>query len=107
MIGLEIAFHVQASKRPELLQTLEDLAKERDRPGACQSGTFEEVPGSGHFLWRRWWGTREELDRHLDSVEFRTLLGAIRVLGSLDGAYIVDGTRTTAHLGAAGPEPAP
>jgi len=44
---------------------------------------------SSGFLWLQWWRTERDLQDHLASVEFRTLLGAVKVLGSLVSTRVV------------------
>ncbi|NNK47661.1 MAG: hypothetical protein HKP01_02170, partial [Gemmatimonadetes bacterium] len=42
-----------------------------------------------HFLWHENWEDRAALEAHLASAEFRTLLGALRVLGKTHDMRIV------------------
>ena len=77
--------------RRELLQTLEDL---RGRLGAhepdCVCDFFEDLSEPNRFLWTEWWARPDLVDEAMESSRFHTLLGAIKVLGSLEGVRRLD-----------------
>ena len=101
MIGLELSVRSDAGHRTELLQTLQNLCREQlsDAAGAdCR--VFEDLTRSNHFLWLQWWRSSQQLENHLGSVSFRTLLGAVKVLGALDAARIVELQDSTSVMGA-------
>jgi quinol monooxygenase YgiN len=101
MIGLELAVQSGAAHRIELLQTLQNLAPEAVGQGGClECGVFEDVNGSGRFLWAQWWRSQQQLEEYLRSPAFRTLLGAIKVLGSLESARTLDLQDSTTVMGA-------
>ena len=52
------------------------------------------------FLWLQWWKSEQELQNHLTSVEFRTLLGAVKVLGSVVSTRVVGLQDSTSIMGA-------
>ena len=52
------------------------------------------------FLWLQWWRSERDLQDHLASVEFRTLLGAVKVLGSLVSTRVVGLQDSTSIMGA-------
>lgn len=83
MIGLEIHIEIAPGKRKEFLQTAEDLLRQPSRgESACvDRAIFEKHGAPDHFLWQEDWEDREALDAYLASGDFRTLLGALRVLG--------------------------
>mgnify|MGYP002067840396 CR=1 FL=1 len=51
---------------------------------------FEDISGSETFLWMQWWRSERHLEEYLGSTHFRSLLGAIKVLGTLESARVID-----------------
>lgn len=101
MIGLELTVQSDSAHRTELLQTLQNLTLEAvGREGCLECRVFEDVNGSGRFLWAQWWRSQRQLEEHLRSVAFRTLLGAIKVLGTLESARTLDLQDSTSLMGA-------
>jgi quinol monooxygenase YgiN len=101
MIGLELSVTSTDSHRTELLQTLEDLSYDQARTGDClECRVYERIPRSNDFMWHQWWRSERQLEGHLGSVAFRTLLGAIKILGTLESARIVELQDSTSVLGA-------
>jgi len=101
MIGLELSIGTGPSRRMEMRQTLEDLSREALGAASCQEcRVFEDLCGGERFLWLQWWKSQPELQAHLQSTAFRTLLGAIKVLGSLESARIVELQDSTSVMGA-------
>jgi quinol monooxygenase YgiN len=49
---------------------------------ACE--IFEDLERPNRFLWTEWWPDPGGLDDQVETDRFRALLGAIRVLGSLE-----------------------
>lgn len=101
MIGLELAIGSGPSRRVELQQTLENLSREALAMASCQEcRVFEDLGGGERFLWLQWWKSQSELENHLQSTAFHTLLGAIKVLGKLETARVVELQDSTSVLGA-------
>jgi quinol monooxygenase YgiN len=101
MIGLELAVTSDDSHRVELLQTLENLSHDQAGTGDClECRVYERMPRSNDFMWHQWWRSERQLEGHLASVAFRTLLGAIKVLGTLESARVVELQDSTSVLGA-------
>ncbi len=101
MIGLELAVTSDDRHRTELLQTLENLCYDQSRTGDClECRVYERVPRSNDFMWHQWWRSERQLKGHLGSVAFRTLLGAIKVLGLLESARVVELQDSTSDMGA-------
>jgi len=101
MIGLELSVRSDEGHRVELLQTLENLCKEQLTDGSCaECRVFEDLSKPNGFLWLQWWRSEQQLEDHLRSVAFRTLLGAVKVLGGLDSARIVELQDSTSVMGA-------
>ena len=101
MIGLELSVRSDEGHRVELLQTLEDLCKEQLTDGSCaECRAFEDLSRPNVFLWLQWWRSERQLEEHLRSEAFRTLLGAVKVLGALDAARVVELQDSTSVMGA-------
>ncbi len=101
MIGLELAVTSNDSHRAELLQTLENLSLEQASKGDClECRVYERMPRANDFMWHQWWRSERQLEGHLGSVAFRTLLGAIKVLGTLESARVVELQDSTSVMGA-------
>jgi hypothetical protein len=78
---VEVLLRTTGFHRRELVQTLEGL-RERDLE-ACE--VFEDAGEHNRFLWRRRCVDLAEAERWLGSEHCRTLMGAIEVLGTLEG----------------------
>ncbi len=91
MIGLELSVGSDASHRIEILQTLQDLSDEQ-RSGSPNSNcrVFEDLSRPNSFLWLQWWRSQQQLEDHLRSVPFRTLLASIKILGAVESARVVE-----------------
>jgi quinol monooxygenase YgiN len=101
MIGLELSLQCDERQRAELTQTLETLSQAQVSSGSClECHVYEDLTRPNGFLWLQWWMHDRELQDHLASVEFRTLLGAVKVLGSLVSTRIVGLQDSTSIIGA-------
>jgi quinol monooxygenase YgiN len=101
MIGLELTVRCETNQRVEFLPTLQNLSKESSGGGSgSECRVFEELGHANRFLWLQWWRSEKELETYLKSEGFRTLMGAIKVLGRLDVARIVELQDSTSILGA-------
>ncbi len=78
---VEVVLRTTGFHRRELIQTLEGL-RARDRE-FCE--VFEDAGEDLRFLWRRRCADLAEAERWLGSEQYRTLMGAITVLGTLEG----------------------
>lgn len=87
--------------RRELIQTLEGLkgrvvALEPD----CACEVFEDLAVANRFLWSEWWPSLEQSEQAQTSERFRALIGAIKVLGSLESVrHVSRTTRSDRHPG--------
>jgi hypothetical protein len=61
---------------------------------------YEDISGSETFLWMQWWRSERHLEAYLGSVQFRSLLGAIKVLATLESARVIDLLDATSVMGA-------
>ena len=101
MIGLELSLQCDERHRAEFTQTLENLSQAQIAGGSClECHVYEGLRRSGGFLWLQWWRSERDLQDHLASVEFRTLLGAVKVLGSLVSTRVVGLEDSTSIMGA-------
>ena len=101
VIGLELSVKSDSAHRSELLQTLQNLRQEVMIEGVShECRVFEDLSGPNQFLWLQWWHSQHQLQDYLRSVGFRTLLGAIKVLGTLESARTVELQDSTSVLGA-------
>ena len=88
MVGLEIQVQLTKEKRREFIQAFEFLA--------CKSSEcigqylYEDLGKDNRFLWTERWTDSKALEEHLKSDHFRSLLGAIEVLGELENLHLVE-----------------
>lgn len=83
----------QAHRR-ELILTLEEI-KSRivEAESNCACEVFEDFSEPNRFRWSEWWPSREHTRRAMESERFRALLGAVKVLGSLEYVHEVNRTQ--------------
>ncbi len=88
MVGLEIQVQLAKEKRREFLQAFEFLA--------CKSSNcigqylYEDLGKDNRFLWMEHWTNLKALENHLKSDQFKSLMGAIEVLGELENLHLVE-----------------
>lgn len=91
MVGLEILVQVEANKRQEFLQAFEMLSKLEGRQSACLIQTlYEDIGTPNRFLWVEKWSASEPLEDYVGTDRFKTLLGAVQILGSLEDMRLVE-----------------
>ena len=91
MHGLEIRVQLTPDKRREFLQAFEFLSTKQYRSSECiGQSLFEDVAEGRHFLWIEQWTSLKALEDYLKSDQFRSLLGAIEVLGELKNLHLVE-----------------
>lgn len=84
MVGLEILVKIQPENRFEFIQAFELLTQSNHKARDCIEQTlFEKSNESNSFLWIEEWKNNESLESYRQTEKFRSLLGAIDVLGSL------------------------
>ena len=84
MVGLEILVKIQPEKRLEFMQTFEYMTQTNHKARDCIEQTlFEKSNESNSFLWIEEWKNNESLESYRQTERFRSLLGAMEVLGSL------------------------
>jgi quinol monooxygenase YgiN len=83
--GIEVAMTTSQAHRRELIQALEGLRNQAiSDESECTCDVFEDLAAPNRFLWTEWWRTTREADRAQASDRFRALLGAVRLLGTLE-----------------------
>ncbi len=88
MVGLEIQVQLTKEKRKEFLQAFEFLAC---KSSECIGQYLYEDLGKDHrFLWTERWTNSKALETHLKSDQFKSLMGAIEVLGELENLHLVE-----------------
>ena len=91
MVGFEILIRIKTDKRYEFLHTFQLFSRPDRRVRDCLGHRlFEEVKEPNRFLWHEDWTDFRKLETHLRTDGFRELLGAIEVLGYMDGMRIVE-----------------
>ena len=84
VVGLEILVNIQPEKRYEFLQTFEIMTRSNRKARDCIGQTlFEKSNEPNSFLWIEDWKNSESLESYRQTEKFRSLLGAIDVLGTL------------------------
>ncbi len=86
--GIQLQLSSSQESRRELVQALVALKSRMAAGGGCE--IFESLSRANAFLWTHWWPSTEKLEEHLQSQEWRLLLGAIEVLGNLEGIWIIE-----------------
>jgi quinol monooxygenase YgiN len=91
MVGLEIRVLLEKEKRKEFLHAFGLLSKPHDQDDACvQKTLYENVSEDGCFIWMERWTNLKALQDHLKSEHFRSILGAIEVLGKLENLHLAE-----------------
>jgi quinol monooxygenase YgiN len=84
MVGLEILVKIQPAKRFEFIQAFELLTQSKHKARNCTGqALFEKIEEPNAFLWMEDWKNNESLESYRRTEQFRSLLGAVEVLGSL------------------------
>lgn len=87
MVGLEVLVKIHPGKRHEFLHTFSLMAKMKpvraEMRHRIRQALFENTGEPNCFLWTEEWDSAERLALYRESDHFRSLLGAVDVLGSL------------------------
>ena len=91
MVGFQILLRVSPDKRQEFLHTFNLLTRADHRSDHCIGQClFEDVGETNRFLWSEIWNDSKTMETHLGTDRFRSLLGAIDVLGELEDLHLVE-----------------
>jgi len=84
MVGLEILIRIRPEKRIEFLQAFDMLTKLGQTEDKCiELELFETVTEVNTILWLEHWPDDESLANYYLSNKFRSLMGAIDVMGEI------------------------
>jgi hypothetical protein len=61
-----------------------------ERMGRGSPVVYEERDDLDHLLWMEEWTDRSKLEKHLETDVFKTLIGALRTLATVEDCRIVD-----------------
>lgn len=83
-VGIQITVDVKPGNREEFLQAMETLRSRETLPGdQMPSGLFEDRKRPNRFLVIEHWRHPAQLEECLRSERFRAMIGALRVLGTI------------------------
>jgi len=88
MVGLKILVQLTKEKRKEFLQAFDFL--KRQSSDCLGQYLYEDLNKDNRFLWMEQWTSSNALEAHLKSDHFRSVLGAIEVLGELENLQLVE-----------------
>jgi len=94
---LEISFQLLRGKRKEFSQSMTMFSDGKDQ-GDNTGIVYEDRDDPDHLLWVQEWAERVMLERHLETDQFKTLMGALRTLAAVHDIRIVElglGQRST------------
>jgi quinol monooxygenase YgiN len=84
MVGLELLVKIHTEKRAEFIQLFELLKTSKDPMNSRhEMELFERINAPDVFLWREHWENGQSLDQYYKKNEFRSMIGAISILGKL------------------------
>ena len=89
MCLLEISFRLLPGKHREFSQSLVMLMR-AEGEGHRKTLVYDERDEPDHLLWVEEWTDRAMLERHLETGLFKTLMGGLRALATVDDCRIVD-----------------
>ena len=93
VVGIEISVEVKPDKREEFLQAIESLKPVGVEGADCVSyEVLEDREQNNRFFWVERWPDHDRLQARLRSDRFRALLGAVRVLGTVEDIQTVVAT---------------
>lgn len=84
---LEIEFVLLPQKRREFAQSLEFLTGPGQ--GLVRRSVYADRDEPERILWVEQWANRQLLENHLETEDFRALLGGLRTLGNVVDCRLV------------------
>ena len=85
MVGFEIFLRVKPENRHEFLHTFKLMTRSEKRAGDCLGQMlFEDMGELNRLLWIEHWTDFESLDEYMKTNQFKSVMGAIHVLGELE-----------------------
>ena len=87
-----IKAEVDADRRYELLQVLKGAALAEQLPAGCLDiRLYQEVHQPLHLLMIEYWSDEAAMNEYKSSTGFRAMIGAIKVLGTLERLLTIEG----------------
>jgi len=84
MVGLEILVRIDPEKRVEFIQAFDLMTKlDELNDSRIELALFEQIHEQNSFLWIEHWETFESLTHYYQENKFKSLLGAVEILGEL------------------------
>ncbi len=84
MIGVVIRAEVEPDQRHELMQMFKETSRHGQLPVAClERRVYEEAHLPNNLLLVEQWSDKAAMSSYLSSDQFRSLIGAVKVLGKL------------------------
>lgn len=93
MIGVVIRAVVEPDQRHELMQMFKETSRTDQLPAAClERRVYEEAHVPTNLLLVEHWSDKEAMNSYLSSDQFRALIGAVKVLGTLVDVRVFEAT---------------
>ena len=91
MFGIQIQARVNDENRHEFLQACKVLAQLCGKNSCCVAqALYQDTFNPNVFLWSEQWNDHDSLKTHMQTAGYRSLLGAIEILGELDFIRMVE-----------------
>jgi len=83
-VGIEVLSKIPPENRREFIQSFKILPQfEGCRKNCIFHQLFEDVGELNRFMWVEHWADKKSLEAYLESDRFKTIMGAIDVLGEM------------------------
>ena len=93
MIGVVIRAVVEPDQRHELMQMFKETSRPDQLPAAClERRVYEEAHLPSNLLLVEHWSDKEAMNSYFSSDQFRALIGAVKVLGTLVDVRVFEAT---------------
>lgn len=90
MVFLKIETTIQADKMREFEQAVDYIMQsDKNNQGSLHRAVYREWQSNNVLLYLEEWITIEELQKHISGDRFKSLLGAMKVLGEVTTAQII------------------
>jgi len=90
MVFLKIVTTIQADKMVEFEQAVDYILKsDRSGPESIHRGLYRDWRCHNALLYLEEWQTMKDLKNHMSGDLFKSLLGAMKVLGSITSAEVI------------------
>jgi quinol monooxygenase YgiN len=94
MIGVVIRAGVEPYQRHELTQMFKETGQADQLPKGClERRVYEEAHSPTNLLLVEQWSDRAAMNSYLSSNQFRALIGAVKVLGTLVDVRVFEARR--------------